>query len=232
MSKPTVDIIGELVSQLTFTEIIRDCSVNDGEITLTVCSTHGLVNKGIILIGGQPVKVKRVEEGTRIIIAGTSCPVETEIVIPAPNYFHGTIKAADSEISQIKSGGKKTPMVYLYEVLRERRNRNPAINLGRRVELVMFFLEDDVYDGDLTEDRYDKYIEPMTTLCEDFVDLLLKSEIIEDIEEEEYDIIPHAKAGFYDRVGHVKNLFSTQLSGVEFRISLPISKDGCIDCKQ
>ncbi len=71
----------------------------------------------------------------------------------------------------------------------------------------------------------------MTQLAEDFVDLLESSSIIGDIEEEEYTIISQSKAGFYDRVGHVKNLFSMELSGIEFRISLPINKNGCEDCK-
>jgi hypothetical protein len=61
---------------------------------------------------------------------------------------------------------------------------------------------------------------------------LQETAIIGDFEEEEYTIIPHAKAGFYDKLGHVKNLFSMELSGVELRISLPINKNGCLECKQ
>jgi hypothetical protein len=231
MKKATVNIVKDLVALLTFTEEILNCSVNANEVTLTVCDTHGLVNKGYIEIGGVPVQVIRIINSDTIVIAGTQCPIETEIVIPPPFYFHGTLKATDSELSQITSGNQKTPMVYLFEVLQERRNRNPMIKLGRRVDLTLFFLEDDIYKGDLTEDRYEDYIDPMTNLAEDFVTLLIESPIIGDIEEDEYIIIPHAKAGFYDKLGHVKNLFSMELSGVELRISLPVNKNGCIDCK-
>jgi hypothetical protein len=230
--KETVDIIGDLVSQLEFTETILDCEVlPDNEVKLTLCSTHGLVSKGCFFIGAVEYKAKEVIGGKYIIFTGNSCPLETEIFIPAPNYFYGTVKATNSELTQIKKAKQKTPLVYYYHVSKEKRNRNPEINLGRRADIILFFLEDDAVKGELTEDRHREYVAPMTQLAEDFVDLLESSSIIGDIEEEEYTIISQSKAGFYDRVGHVKNLFSMELSGIEFRISLPINKNGCEDCK-
>ena len=231
MNKSTVDIVRDLVKLLEFTEPILSCSVLNGEIFIGVCSTHGIVDLGTIEIGGVPTKVLRVENGNTFIISGNSCPIETEVFIPAPNYFHGTVKATDSEIEQTSDSRKVTTLVYLYEVLQEVKTRNPQATIGRTVDLVMFFLEDDLVDGDLTEDRYRKYINAMNRLAEDFIDLLESSEIIGSIEEQNYTTIPHAKAGFYDRVGHVKNLFSKNLSGVELRINLPILKGGCIECK-
>ncbi len=233
MKKLTVDIIKDLVALLTFTEEILACVVDvpNNEVTLTVCSTHGVVSKGCILIGGNDVKVIRVIGSTQLVISGAACPPETEIVIPAPNYYYGTLIATDEELSDVKKSKLKTPMVYFYQVSRERRNRNPAINLGRRADIVLFFLEDDARKGLLTEDRYKEYIGPMDNLVEDFVDLLENDPIIGDIESEDYTLINHSKAGFHDRVGHLKNLFSTELSGIEFRISLPINKNGCIECE-
>ena len=232
MNKATVDIIKDLVKLLEFTEPILSCSVLDGEVFIVVCSTHGVVDKGTIEIGGVPTKVLRVINGNTFVISGTSCPLETEVFIPKPNYFHGTVKATDSELNQIEDSRKITTLVYLFEVLQEVKTRNPEATIGRTVDLVMFFLEDDFVGGDLTEDRYIKYINAMNRLAEDFVDLLETSNIIGSIEEQNYVTIPHAKAGFYDRLGHVKNLFSkNNFSGVELRITLPILKGGCIECK-
>jgi len=231
MMKPTVDIVKDLVSQLTFTEKIISCVVVNGEVFITVCSTHGLVNKGIFFIGGVETKILRVIDGNTIVITGNACPVETEIFIPAPNYFHGTVKASDSQLTNITQGRKKTPMVYLYEVLKEVKTRNPEAVVFREVDIILFFLEDDLVKGDLTEDRYVKYISPMNTLAEDFVTLLEQSPIIASIEEDNYTTTPHAKAGYYDKLGHVKNIFSMELSGVELRIKLPIKRIGCEDCK-
>ena len=231
MMKPTYEIVKDLVSLLTFNEMIISCSVLNGEVIIVVCSTHGLVNKGFIIIGGQKIEVSRVENGNTIVYPGNACPIETEITIPAPNFFNGTVKAADAEISTVNDEYEITPLVYLYEVLQEVKTRNPEAVVVRTVDLIMFFLEDDLYGGDLTEDRYSKYINPMNTLAEDFVTLIEGSSIIGSIEEQNYITIPHAKAGFYDRLGHVKNIFSKELSGVELRITLPIKRIGCEDCK-
>jgi hypothetical protein len=116
-------------------------------------------------------------------------------------------------------------------VLREKRNRDESINLGRRVELIMFFLTTPKNKGELTNDKYREYIDPMDNLAEDFVSLIQESGLIGDIEDEEYTIVPHSIAGFHDRLGHTKNFFNDNYSGIELRISLPINKEACIECK-
>jgi len=229
--KSTAKIVGELVAQLTFTEEILECIVVTDGVELTLCSTHGLVDKSLIKIGGNDVIVTDVLEDGKILIPGTACPTETEIEIPAPTYLHGTIKAISDELTQIKDSRVRFQLVYLYEVLKEKRNRNPEINLGRQSELIMFFITSAKGKEELTRDKYREYIDPMDNLCEDFVDLLENSPIIGSIEETDYTIIPHTIAGFYDRLGHVNNFFNEEYSGVEFRISLPIDKNGCLECK-
>jgi hypothetical protein len=232
MKKATVNIVRDLVKELVFVEEIIACEVLvNNQVKLTVCDTHGLVDNGLIIIGGQEVKVVDVIDGEFIIISGTSCPIETELTIPAPFYLHGTIKASSEELTLIKSNRERFQIVYLYEVLREKRNRDESINLGRRVELIMFFLTTPKNKGELTNDKYREYIDPMDNLAEDFVSLIQESGLIGDIEDEEYTIVPHSIAGFHDRLGHTKNFFNDNYSGIELRISLPINKEACIECK-
>ncbi len=231
MKVATKDIIKQLTALLTFTEPILSCDIVSEGLWLTLCSTHGLVDRSKIFIGLTEVTVLDVVPGEKILIAGASCPLETEIVIPSPKFYNGTVKATSAELSMVKGNSNKHQIVYLYEVLREKRNRNPEVNIGRVAEVVMFFLSSSDEKKDLTETRYTEYMDPMCNLCEDFVDLLEVSPLIGEIEEEEYIIIPHSIAGFYDRLGHVKNLFNEQYSGCEFRISLPIEKEACKDCK-
>ena len=232
MKKATVNIIKDLVGQLTFVETIKSCEVLPNEqLKLIVCNTHGLVDSGLILIAGLPILVLDVVNGVEIIISGDTCPIEKELTILAPTYIHGTVKAANSELTQISDNRKRFQIVYLYEVLQETRNRNPVNTLGRQVEIVMFFLTAAKMEGELTQNKYTEYINPMDNLAEDFIDLLERSSIVGSIEESNYTIIPHSIAGFYDRIGHVKNLFADDYSGVELRMSLPLLKEGCIDCK-
>ena len=232
MKKATVNIVRDLVKELVFVEEIIACEVLvNNQVKLTVCDTHGLVDNGLIIIGGQEVKVVDVIDGEFIIISGTSCPIETELTIPAPFYLHGTIKASSEELTLIKSNRERFQIVYLYEVLREKRNRDESINLGRRVELIMFFLTTPKNKGELTNDKYREYIDPMDNLADDFVSLIQDSGLIGDIEDDEYTIVPHSIAGFHDRLGHTKNFFNDNYSGIELRISLPINKEACIECK-
>jgi len=232
MEKATVNIVRDLVSQLTFVEQILACEVLiNNQVQLTVCNTHGLVDGSIILLGAVEVLVIDVIDGDKIIIAGTSCPLETELTIPAPTYLHGTIKATNEELGLIKNNRTTFQIVYLFEVLSERGNRNPTINLGRRAELIMFFLTTPKGKTELTPTKYEEYIDPMNTLKEDFIDLIEESSIIGSIEEDEWTTFPHSIAGFHDRLGHIKDFFNESYSGVELRISLPIDKKGCTECK-
>ncbi len=234
MSKPTVDIIGNLIALLTFNEPILSCDDNvNGEFTVTVCATHGLVVGSIVEIGGISFTVKELVNNKSITFLGVSCPLETTVDIPAPNYYNGTVISTNEQVTaQTKRDADLvTPMAYFYAVFKEKRNRNPAISLGRRVEAQIFFLEDSILNADLTEDYYLKYINAMTNLVEDFVDVLEASPLIGDFEEDQYDLISHTQFAYFNKNGYEKNLFSANYSGVEFRMSIPIEKDACIDCK-
>jgi hypothetical protein len=200
MKKATVNIIRDLVGLLTFVETIKSCEVlpND-QIKLTVCNTHGLVDNGLIVLGIVEHLVIDVIDSKEIIIAGTGCPIEEELTILAPTYIHGTVKAASSELTTINSSRTRFQVVYLYEVIQETRNRNPLDTLGRTVDIIMFFLSSAKMEGEITTDKYVEYINPMDNLTEDFIDLLEASNIVGSIEEGTYTIIPHSKAGFYDR---------------------------------
>lgn len=230
MKVATKDIIKQLTAQLTFTEKILDCTVVANGVELELCETHGIVDKSIVIIGGNEVNVIDILPDNKILIPGTTCPVETELTIPAPNFYNGTIKAVSAELTMVKDLRKRHQIVYLYEVLKEKRNRDPEKNVGRYVDIIMFFLTASTEKVDLTEQRYTEYMDPMCNLCEDFVDLLETSPLIGEIEDEEYEITPHSIAGFYDRLGHVKNFFNEQYSGCEFRMRIPIEAEACKDC--
>ena len=226
MKKAVVNIVKDLVSELTFNETINSCEVVDSRLELTVANTHGLVVNGKITIGDDTYTALKVEDNT-ITVSGNSCPSDLYLTILPPTYIHGTVKAASSELTQIKKSYSRFQIVYLYEVIQETRNRNPALSLDRSVEVVMFFLTSAKMKGELTDDKYSEYINQMDSLAEDFISVLESSPLIGSIDEDDYTIIPHSIAGFYDRIGHVKNLFNESYSGVELRVKLPINKSTC-----
>lgn len=230
MRTPAYKIIESIVALQTYSEEILSCVVVGNDHIITVCDTHHLVEGSIVTINGNPVTVQKVENSTTLTFSGNACPIATEIVIAAPNFFSGTVKATESELSTIIDGRKKTTMIYLFQVLKEKRNRNPESVLDRKVQLRMFFVEDDARNGLLTDEKYTDYINAMDNCAEDFITRCEESVLIESFEDEDYDIIPHSELGYYDENGHKKNLFSMPLSGIELLIKLPFSKEACKTC--
>lgn len=226
MREPVVDIVDRLISGLVFSEPILKCVVLGDEVEITVKDTHRLVSGSTFTVGGDEFVVKKIVDSSKILIDGNTCLVG-DVVIGAPNYFHGTVKATTQELDLIKSNKNKVPMGYLFEVLREKRNRNPEDVIDRRADLIIFFLEDADYKRWLTDDYYSDAIIAMDNLAEDFIDTISDSSEIGCIERDDYMIIPHAKYGYIDKNGHTKNLFNMQLAGVELRVTLPIKSKEC-----
>lgn len=230
MNKHLVDIIEGLVNELTFTVTINNCTVADGKLTLEVCNTYHLVFGSKITIGETDYKVLSVENNESITISGTTCPVETELSVKSPNYFHGTVIAANSEMSKISNSDNIVPISYLYEVLKEKRSRNYKSVIDRESTIQMFFLEDANFEDWLTDDHYKNVIGAMDNLAESFVDLV--SERMYYGDPFDYNIFPHAKFGIVDKKGHIKNVFDRDLSGVELIIPIRLFKDcKCKECK-
>jgi hypothetical protein len=150
--------------------------------------------------------------------------------IPAPNYWHGTVTQTNVELNQENDDRKKTPLVYLYEVLKDRRSRNEELSPNRFVDIAIFFMEDANFKDWLTDDHYKNVIQAMDNLAEDFIIFVGTSKLTGFSEIENYDIIPHAKFGYYDANGHKKNLFDFNLSGVELRMTLPLNEEECKKC--
>jgi len=79
------------------------------------------------------------------------------------------------------------------------------------------------FENWLTDDHYDKAINGMYENAESFIDTTEYSSIVNEVEQ--YKIISHAKFGWHDKNGHVKNVFNMNLSGVELRLTLPILRE-------
>jgi hypothetical protein len=224
--KPFSDIIREFVDELSFTQTILATKVVGTNIELTVCSTKGVVKGSIIELSSSDVIVQGVK-GNVITIKSSDYNSENELFIPTPYFLNGTLKAAEKELKQIKK--RVTPLVYLFEVISESRNRDVSSSVGRSANVVMFFLEDDDRRTDkTTSEYYENYVNAMDSLCEGFIDLLQHSYKVDaSFEGLDYTVISHTKAGFYDRLGHSKNLFSTPYSGVELQVTIPLTKNYC-----
>lgn len=139
------------------------------------------------------------------------------------NYYQGRHIPTNIELSKQKKEEKKFPLVYLHEIIKERRNRNHNSLIDREATLRMFFLSNININDWKTSDHYDYAIDPMNNMLETFVDELESSANIHDVGE--YDVIPYAQFGNLDKEGSIKWIFdNAPCSGVELIINLPIRR--------
>ena len=158
---------------------------------------------------------------------------DTKFEFYKPNYFHGTIQQVANELSHIDEKGKfpndKIPMIFLFERFEQKWIKDAYSNLEREAEIILIFLTKAKFNEFSTKDLYSHCVKPMQKLLYHFVLALENSKIIKTRPSlEDYKTINESKFGVYtDTKGTEKNLFSDNLSGIEFTISLEILKSDC-----
>lgn len=219
------EILKVVVGKLAFNEPIRTVVDNsNGTFNITLDSTQSLVSGTFVIINAEQYKIKSLVSPTELFFdSGTLPSIDDIVEISAPKFHHGTIKAVSSELNKLSSRDY-LPMIYLYEILQENRNRDNENPISREPELSIFFLEEANFKNWLTEDHYTEVIKPMDNLAERFIDLIQNDSFFGSIEEQDYTITPHAKFGWSDRNGHLRNMFDINLSGVELKIKIPIQR--------
>ena len=234
MRKETVDIIKDLVSEMSFEVIIKLITDNgDGTYTLSTCNTYHLQECFKITYESAQWTITNVVKDTSITIKPVldSTPAPTTLSFDAydPYYFHGTVIQTNLELEQITNSNLKTPMVYLLEVLEDTFFNRDAQN-ERESDLRLFFLTQANFEDWKTQDSYKNAIEPMRSLCYSFIDVLNKSKNIGIFAS--YRVINHTKFGvFVTDKGYEERIFNDNLAGVELRITLPILQvNDCINC--
>jgi hypothetical protein len=232
MRKETVDIVNDLVSEMSFEVTITLINDNlDGTYTLSTCNTYHLQECFKITYNSAQWTIQSLVKDTSItikpVLDSTPAPTELSFEAYAPYYFHGTVIQTNLELEQISNSSLKTPMIYLLEIV-EDTFFNRDNQLERESDLRLFFLTQANFVDWKTQDTYTQAIEPMRSLAYSFIDTLNKSKLISIFAE--YRLINHTKFGVYvtDK-GYENRIFNDNLAGVEMRITLPVLQEN--DCK-
>ena len=218
----TVDIIETLINELDFTYTIKS-NTNDGTDTTLVVSDTFHSRKGLTVNDGSTdYTIKSVDHDTKtIIISGV---VSGVITLQSPFYFHGVPYKVNDNLSKIRLTKNKLPLIYLYEIIREREIRDELSAIEREADIRLFFLDESKYAEWDTDQHYSLAITPMKNLVNLFLENLRDNNKIGLIEDS--TIINHANFGtFVTDQGHVSSFFNERTSGVELDITLPILKD-------
>lgn len=163
-----------------------------------------------------------------VIVSGSTVPPTISFNLPAPFFFHGTIRQTNEDLKGLSSDmNDKTPMVYL---LRPFSELTDALDLNdptveRTPDLTIFFLTQCKFHGYNTEEQDHHAIEPMASMMQCFIDTMKKSKKIGSLGN--YTSGDRMRFGTYVQNGQDKAYWSDELSGKELNISVPIYTECC-----
>lgn len=140
----TVDIFKQIAANLTANVVIDDAIDNlDGTFTLETTNTQWVSEFEIYSIGGFDYKIDSLIQNISLTISPVSngtLPTAPGFVIPAPTFINGTLKMAQNEVTAIKNKMNLVPFIYLYEVIRDRKNTDDESTVERECVICGFSL--------------------------------------------------------------------------------------------
>jgi hypothetical protein len=149
----------------------------------------------------------------------------TLMYLNEPFWITGTKLATNSEWSKAeKNLMKKTPLIWLLEVIRLRRYGRDSV-IEFESDLRLFFLDETNVAQYYTADHRENVVYPMERLCDEFIKVVEANRNYQTIEN--YDIITFSRFGVERDNGMFQNVLDANLSGVELRITLTKYKENC-----
>lgn len=215
------DLVGEISNRLTgiYAPLTK---------RFITCDTKwARLGKNVKDIQGREYRITEIvynEYVTLSPINHTGSPTGT-IFLTDPFWITGTKLATNSEWSKAeKNLMKKTPLIWLLEVIRLRRfGRDSVIEFES--DLRMFFLDETNIAQYYTADHRENVVYPMERLCDEFIKVVEANRNYQTIEN--YDIITFSRFGVERDNGMFQNVLDANLSGVELRITLTKYKENC-----
>lgn len=225
----TVDIFKQIAANLTANVVIDNAVDNlNGTFTLETTNTQWISEFEIYSIGGFDYKIESLIQNVSLTISPVSngaLPTATGFVIPAPTFINGTLKMAKNEVDAIKNKMDLVPFIYLYEVIRDRKNTDDESTVERECDLRFFFINSSSFQNMLTEDVYEKVIYPLHPLVELFISKIKTSPLFTDVlNYDEINLINFSEEG-----NQINSVFDLNLSAIELRLQAEIRSVNCDD---
>jgi hypothetical protein len=227
----TVKIVEDLVNLIGPSVTIDSITDNgDGTYKIDVCNSYWIKEKSRVTISGTVYKVIDVVQNdyftVKKIKSSDQDPTGTEFTLDPPFYIHGSIMSVKTELDSIKKPSIKYPMVFLYEVYRERLIVDKTNPVGFETRVRLFFMNDTDPRNYTNATQYENVIRPMRMLVQEFLNVLDSNGKIINKLDDNADLTPYVNFGKFetDR-GEVKKLFNDDISGYELSINLPIKRE-------
>jgi len=218
----TVDILEDFINTLDLSGQVVSFSDDGVNTTLVVEKTFHARKKMQLNVDGSDYEIFSVVNNTSITVVGV-LPAAVSYTVPNPFYFHGTPMMTNAHINGARERDK-VPMVYLYEILRERDKRKNS-RIVRESDLRLFFLDSANFDEWETDDHYSQRLLGLNNLVDEFEEAACEYQCCFYLYETDFTRINHIKWGIWkDNAGHDRRLFDDNLTGVELSFTLPLKK--------
>ena len=219
----TVNILEKFIAGLNLSGSITSINRTSTTSTLTIAEdskTYHLRAEMLLTVEDTAYRVLSVTKDKEVTVEGV-IKQASSYVVPNPFYFHGTPLMTNAQINGA-TVDKKFPMVYLYEILRERDKRENS-NIVRESDLRLFFLDTANFSDWSTDDHYSKRLVGLNCLVDFFIVAARKNTCQFYLYDTDFSRINHVKWGvFKDNKGHESRIFDEDCTGVELSFTLPI----------
>jgi hypothetical protein len=225
MNQQTVDIFKNIVSQLGVDLIVTSVVANvDGTFTLTSSCTWWLSLNMFVTIGGNPYQITAFDINVSITVKSvgpTIIPVPGTSPLNAPQFIHGTLKMANNDVDAQPDRTVLCPFVYLFEIIRDKKNTDEESTIDRETEVRLFFLNSVDSSNWLTADHYTNFVYPMQQMVDLFISKIKDSALF--TFNLDYDTT--ALINVSEQGNQEKSIFDCNLSGIELRLFAEIREN-------
>lgn len=217
--KLTVDILEDFINTLDLSGPVISFSDDGTNTTLEVDKTFHARRRMLLTVDGFTYQILSVVNNQSITIEGVLLMAES-YTVPNPFYFHGTPIMTNAHINGAREGDK-LPMIYLFEILRERDKRENS-SISRESDLRLFFLDSANFSEWETEDHYTLRLLGLNNLVDAFIEAARTFKCFY-LFETDFTRINHVNWGIWkDNAGHERKIFDDELTGVEVSFTLPL----------
>ncbi len=217
----TVNILEKFIAGLNISGDILSLNRSSEQTVVNVEKTYQARKEMFLDVDGVNYKILEVKKDQSITVEGVIKTGST-YKIPNPKYFHGTPLMTNAQINGVKISTDKLPMIYLYEILRER-ELPVSSQIVRESDLRLFFLDTANFSDWSTDDHYSKRLVGLNCLVDFFIEEARKNTCQFYLYKTKFTRINHVKWGvFQDNKGHITKLFDDELTGVELSFTLPL----------
>jgi hypothetical protein len=219
MATNVVSLIGTIISTLRDTATITSISHIGTSYTILTSDTGTQQVNDWIKISGIDYKITAMVTNTSFTVTSATNIVGTTWTALAPYYYYGTPIMISNVLDKIADSRNKFPVIVLFEEMPATVNDNEDEVLERTVSCEMYFMDEANYKDWTYDDYYTNILIPMQIVVDAFIAACEANHQIGILST--HNETPHSKWNL-TRMDTGKNVFNSQLSGIQLNIDLPI----------